>query len=889
MKLCGLIAIFSVIGVTAGSEFVYAVFPIKRQVEYRVPLSNSGLGETRTLSELSLCGWVVHYNVYVNQDSSVMTVGDQGQFRLILTQANAYIDVAGWRSEMIDLVQPNTDWYHICVTWTSVRGQYRIYVNGLLQLSGSNLAAGELLEDITSLTIGNSSDSYVFAGRASYVQLYSRVLNQSEVLEESCSQRCAACTRSLLLSWNEIAAQISRTDSVYNDEHSPIYLPPPSGLRVELQNPQSIRARWSPVSRQFQWYNVKISPSNRLPAQQIVYTTVKEHIIIKDLSEDTLYHVRVSTQSRCGTETWSNPATIRTMAVPDPVGDLQVLGTTNSTITVSWSSGEDDVLHYRSVIFATGDGSTQRHKTLNNTSLNYTFSGLYPNTWYTVKIASYSLLGIGEYSVVTALTSSNPAPDVDVTINIEILPEFEVAVSWDVSADPSESSFLYKLTIKKLSDKLKRTSYSKQLPDSGAEFKVDGKNTPFIEIKTSLRALTVKGLVPYAAYHVSVAICPDPTSLCLLTSHLNKIYVAQAEQHYYQQFFSGGPISHKIVQDMVQHFTQNSNFSTHFTVTNIAPTSFLGKLTFSNQEDGSNLTQGEMWYTLYRAQGTTFQDLLLGSSFQLSPVRPSGYCDYLNDEEQGRGNFTWPYAMEDTITTLPCNLNHPNLTEVRSRKCGVGGWEEEADYTLCPYTKSTSGDLQRLLDTEITNVDQAVEVSKKLTEVTAGTMTTETIGMASQAISQIVSSGVNPDISFSVDVAVNLAGALGNIQSLDRGQLAPEGTALAAQQIVTDVETYCQNLTGSDSTLVNYASPDLKLAVVKLPSETDSGIFIASSAGTDSAMSIDYKKKGSVGGAARSYKCEHPQQTSHSRLLRIGSHLQGQIYVPSQRPGVVWR
>ena len=47
-----------------------------------------------------------------------------------------------------------------------------------------------------------------------------------------------------------------------------------------------------------------------------------------------------------------------------------------------------------------------------------------------------------------------------------------------------------------------------------------------------------------------------------------------------------------------------------------------------------------------------------------------------------------------------------------------------------------------------------MEVSKRLTEVTTGTMTTETIGMASQAISQIVSSADNPAISFNVDVSL---------------------------------------------------------------------------------------------------------------------------------------
>jgi hypothetical protein len=50
-------------------------------------------------------------------------------------------------------------------------------------------------------------------------------------------------------------------------------------------------------------------------------------------------------------------------------------------------------------------------------------------------------------------------------------------------------------------------------------------------------------------------------------------------------------------------------------------------------------------------------------------------------------------------------------------------------------------------------VQEAAEVSRILSEVTSGTMTTETIGMASQAISQIVSSDNNPDVSYNIDVS----------------------------------------------------------------------------------------------------------------------------------------
>lgn len=51
-------------------------------------------------------------------------------------------------------------------------------------------------------------------------------------------------------------------------------------------------------------------------------------------------------------------------------------------------------------------------------------------------------------------------------------------------------------------------------------------------------------------------------------------------------------------------------------------------------------------------------------------------------------------------------------------------------------------------------MEEAVAVSKKLTEVTTGTMTTQTIGMASQAINKIVQSGDDPNISYDADVSV---------------------------------------------------------------------------------------------------------------------------------------
>lgn len=46
--------------------------------------------------------------------------------RLILTQSHAYIEVLGFRSKQMKLKQ-QTSWYHICVTWDSVGGNYSLY------------------------------------------------------------------------------------------------------------------------------------------------------------------------------------------------------------------------------------------------------------------------------------------------------------------------------------------------------------------------------------------------------------------------------------------------------------------------------------------------------------------------------------------------------------------------------------------------------------------------------------------------------------------------------------------------------------------------------------------------------------------------------------------
>ena len=69
------------------------------------------------------------------------------------------------------------------------------------------------------------------------------------------------------------------------------------------------------------------------------------------------------------------------------------------------------------------------------------------------------------------------------------------------------------------------------------------------------------------------------------------------------------------------------------------------------------------------------------------------------------------------------------------------------------------------------------------------------------------------------------------LNSIYSKQLANEDSALAAQAIVRDVEAYCLDLTGTDTTLINFASSDLKLAVVSFY-KVDRSTFISANLST---------------------------------------------------------
>ncbi|XP_076814212.1 sushi, von Willebrand factor type A, EGF and pentraxin domain-containing protein 1-like isoform X2 [Clavelina lepadiformis] len=80
-------------------------------------------------------------------------------------------------------------WYHVVVTWTSEGGQWKIYINRILEVEGEGLQAGTVIPGGGVLVIGQEQDclggcfspSQEFIGKISQFNLYDRAMSGEEV------------------------------------------------------------------------------------------------------------------------------------------------------------------------------------------------------------------------------------------------------------------------------------------------------------------------------------------------------------------------------------------------------------------------------------------------------------------------------------------------------------------------------------------------------------------------------------------------------------------------------------------------------------------------------------------------------------------------------------
>lgn len=98
---------------------------------------------------------------------------------------------------MTDVFLNDGRWHFVCVTWKSLDGAYKIYVDGNRKQNGTGLATSAVIEGGGTFIIGQEQDilggkfsqSESFLGNITYLDVWKRDLNDSEVLHymNSCS------------------------------------------------------------------------------------------------------------------------------------------------------------------------------------------------------------------------------------------------------------------------------------------------------------------------------------------------------------------------------------------------------------------------------------------------------------------------------------------------------------------------------------------------------------------------------------------------------------------------------------------------------------------------------------------------------------------------------
>ncbi|XP_078575446.1 sushi, von Willebrand factor type A, EGF and pentraxin domain-containing protein 1-like isoform X3 [Branchiostoma floridae x Branchiostoma japonicum] len=107
----------------------------------------------------------------------------------VLTDYNGFVLYIGGSSKVTDVTANDGRWHHICVTWTSEGGVWRIYKNGFLVDMGQGLGTDRVIPGGGAFVLGQEQDSRggdfhapeSFIGQMSLLQLWDYVLSEDNV------------------------------------------------------------------------------------------------------------------------------------------------------------------------------------------------------------------------------------------------------------------------------------------------------------------------------------------------------------------------------------------------------------------------------------------------------------------------------------------------------------------------------------------------------------------------------------------------------------------------------------------------------------------------------------------------------------------------------------
>lgn len=113
------------------------------------------------------------------------------------------------------------NWHHLCSTWNSQDGAYKIYKDGNVVGSGT-IATGKTIPGNGIWVLGQDQDSrggafvkfQAFQGEMVEVNIFDRVLSSEEISEMS--QSCALSQKGNVKSWNDFKSGVKGNIEVVN-------------------------------------------------------------------------------------------------------------------------------------------------------------------------------------------------------------------------------------------------------------------------------------------------------------------------------------------------------------------------------------------------------------------------------------------------------------------------------------------------------------------------------------------------------------------------------------------------------------------------------------------------------------------------------------------------
>lgn len=154
------------------------------------------LGPHQELRALSLCAWLATSApslgaliTYITQDGGIK-LAVHGYDRDLSGSAHFTIGEGQFRQLPVMLLLDGK-WHHICLTWSSIQGQYRFYVDRRLLAAGSGFQQGYEIPAGGSLVLGWEQDHFgttAFAGHLAGFGLWSRPLLPGEVASMATGQ-----------------------------------------------------------------------------------------------------------------------------------------------------------------------------------------------------------------------------------------------------------------------------------------------------------------------------------------------------------------------------------------------------------------------------------------------------------------------------------------------------------------------------------------------------------------------------------------------------------------------------------------------------------------------------------------------------------------------------